>query len=67
MSYEEGLGLLSVVMLVMFIGIFAWAFSPSRKKKFDEAARTPLDEDAMEQNVADQAARVNKEQESLKP
>ena len=55
MTYEEGLGVLSVVMLVMFIGIFAWAFSPARKDKFDEAARTPLDDDEIE-------ARANKRQ-----
>ncbi|MGB0957981.1 MAG: cbb3-type cytochrome oxidase subunit 3 [Litorivicinus sp.] len=52
MTYEEWLGVLSVVMLVMFIGIFAWAFSPSRKAKFDEAARTPLDDDALERDFA---------------
>ena len=55
MTYEEGLGVLSVFMLVMFIGIFAWAFSPARKEKFDEAARTPLDDDDIE-------ARATKEQ-----
>lgn len=55
MTYEEWLGVLSVVMLVMFIGIFAWAFSPARKDKFDEAARTPLDDDEIE-------ARANKRQ-----
>lgn len=49
MTYEEGLGVLSVIMLVMFLGIFAWAFSPARKAKFDEAARTPLDDDAIEE------------------
>lgn len=55
MTYEEGLGVLSVVMLLMFIGIFAWAFHPANKKDFDEAARTPLDDDAP-------GARATKEQ-----
>lgn len=45
MSYGEGLGIVSVIMLVMFIGIYVWAFHPSQKNKFDEAARTPLEED----------------------
>ena len=58
MTYEEGLGVLSVVMLVMFIGIFAWAFSPARKK-FDEAAQTPLNDDELERQVQ---ARATKEQ-----
>ena len=59
MTYEEGLGVLSVVMLVMFIGIFAWAFSPARKKKFDEAAQTPLNDDELERQMQ---ARATKEQ-----
>ena len=59
MTYEEGLGVLSVVMLVMFIVIFAWAFSPARKKKFDEAAQTPLNDDELERQVQ---ARATKEQ-----
>ena len=59
MTYEEGLGVLSVVMLIMFIGIFAWAFSPARKKNFDEAAQTPLNDDELERQVQ---ARATKEQ-----
>jgi cytochrome c oxidase cbb3-type subunit 4 len=34
----------TVVMLVLFIGIIAWAWSSKRKKAFDEAARLPLDD-----------------------
>jgi len=35
----------TVVMLVVFIGIWAWAWSSKRKGAFDEAARLPLDDD----------------------
>lgn len=35
----------TVLMLVMFVGIWAWAWSSKRKAAFDEAARLPLEED----------------------
>ena len=37
---------MTVVMLVVFIGIVIWAYSSKRKKQFDEAARSVLDDDA---------------------
>ena len=36
---------MSVVMLVVFIGIVMWAYSGKRKKQFDEAARSVLEDD----------------------
>ena len=43
---EAGLlrGIMTVIWLVLFLGIAWWAYSPSRKKRFDEAARLALDE-----------------------
>lgn len=39
-------GLLTLILLILFLGIVAWAYSSKRKKDFDEAARLPLqDED----------------------
>jgi cytochrome c oxidase cbb3-type subunit 4 len=35
----------TVAVFVIFIGIVLWAFSGSRKKDFDEAARLALDDD----------------------
>ncbi len=35
----------TVVLFVIFIGIVLWAWSSKRKKRFDEAARLPLDDD----------------------
>ncbi|MBI3545271.1 MAG: cbb3-type cytochrome c oxidase subunit 3 [Gammaproteobacteria bacterium] len=35
----------TVVMFVLFIGIVAWAWSAKRKRRFDEAARMPLEDD----------------------
>jgi len=37
-------GILTAVLLVLFLGIVFWAFSRKRRKAFDEAARLPLQE-----------------------
>ena len=39
---------MTVVMLLVFIGIVMWAYSSKRKKQFDEAARSVLEEDTPE-------------------
>jgi cbb3-type cytochrome oxidase subunit 3 len=36
---------LSVVMLVVFCAIVAWAYAPRRRKDMDESARIPLRDD----------------------
>ena len=41
---------MTVVMLVVFVGIVIWAYSSKRKKQFDEAARSVLEEDAPEES-----------------
>ena len=38
-------GIFAVVMLVLFIGIWAWAWSARRRPVFDAAARLPLEPD----------------------
>ena len=35
----------TLLLLAIFIGIIAWAFSRRRKRSFDEAARMPLEDD----------------------
>jgi len=35
----------TVVMLILFVGIVAWAWSARRRKDFEEAARLPLEDD----------------------
>jgi len=37
---------LTLVMLVVFAGIVVWAYSSKRKKQFDEAARSVLEDDS---------------------
>ncbi len=38
-------GILTAIIFVAFIGIWAWAWSSRRKKDFDESAALPLEED----------------------
>ena len=34
----------TIVVMITFLGIVAWAFSGKRKSAFDEAARLPLED-----------------------
>ena len=38
-------GIFTVLMFVLFIGIWMWAWSARQKSTFDEAARMPLESD----------------------
>ncbi|MBI2379249.1 MAG: cbb3-type cytochrome c oxidase subunit 3 [Gammaproteobacteria bacterium] len=38
-------GLMTVLAVILFIGIYWWAFSKHRKQAFDEAAQLPFVED----------------------
>ena len=38
-------GIITAILLVLFIVGWFWAWSPRRKKDFDEAARLALDDD----------------------
>ena len=46
MDYSMLSSLMTVVMLVVFLCIVAWAYSSKRSAAFEEAARVPLEEDA---------------------
>ena len=37
----------TVALFLLFVGIIIWAWSSKRKKRFDEAARLPLDDDLL--------------------
>ncbi|MEP6938574.1 MAG: cbb3-type cytochrome c oxidase subunit 3 [Rudaea sp.] len=36
------MGILTAVLMVMFVGIVLWAYSSRRRADFDDAARLPL-------------------------
>ncbi len=40
----------SIVILITFLGIVAWAFSAKRKTAFDEAARLPFEDEPSNDN-----------------
>lgn len=41
-------GIITGFLLLLFIGICVWAFSPRRKRDFDAASRLPLDDDRID-------------------
>jgi len=45
MSLGTVSGIITAILMVLFIGIWVWAWSSRRKKDFDEAARLPLDDE----------------------
>lgn len=45
MNYSDLSSVMTVVMLVVFIGIVVWAWSGKRRKDFEAAARVPLEDD----------------------
>ncbi len=38
-------GIVTLVLLVLFVGAWAWLWRPSRKQHFDAASRIPLDDE----------------------
>jgi cytochrome c oxidase cbb3-type subunit 4 len=42
-------GIVTAVLLALFIGGWIWAWNPRRKREFEDAARLPLD-DGQEDN-----------------
>lgn len=39
-------GIMTAILIVVFIGIILWAYSGKRRRDFDEAARLPFDDEA---------------------
>lgn len=53
-------GLLTVVLLILFLCIVVWSFSRRRRDDFDKAARMPLEDDS---HAPKSDVRKNKERE----
>ena len=45
MDYETARSAMTVVMLLVFVGIAAWAYSGRQRARFDEAAQLPLEDE----------------------
>jgi cytochrome c oxidase cbb3-type subunit 4 len=41
----------TVVVLVLFVGIVVWAWSGKQKRRFDEAANIPFDDDTLPADI----------------
>jgi cytochrome c oxidase cbb3-type subunit 4 len=53
-----------ILVLLAFIGVCWWAFSPRRRKRFEEAAKLPFAEEKSSQN--DEKKSIDSEQEQDK-
>jgi cytochrome c oxidase cbb3-type subunit IV len=53
MDYSLFSSVMTVVMLVVFIGIVGWAWSGKRDTAFDEAARVPFDDEFEAEQLMD--------------
>ena len=57
MTYEQVASVSQVAALIFFIVLFAgvvlYAFWPGNKKKFDEAAKLPFDDESQSDNEKD--------------
>ena len=45
MSAGAFYGLLTLLLMLLFAGIWIWAWSARRRKNFDRAAKMPLEDD----------------------
>jgi cytochrome c oxidase cbb3-type subunit 4 len=53
MDYGTLQGILTIIVMVTFVGIFAWAYSSRRHKQFDEAANLVFSDDEKPQEMKD--------------
>ncbi|MEO2265775.1 cbb3-type cytochrome oxidase subunit 3 [Pseudoalteromonas pernae] len=61
MDYGTFRGILTLVIMVLFIVIVLWAFSKRSKKRFDDAANAVFEDENKHQNTI-----TNEEKESEK-
>ena len=53
-------GILTLVLLILFVGIVLWAYSSKRKQSFDEAANLPFADDETDAKKRDEEASRSK-------
>jgi cytochrome c oxidase cbb3-type subunit 4 len=46
-------GIVTAILLVVFVGGWVWAWSPRRRREFEEAALLPLDESNLDEKRVD--------------
>jgi len=58
-------GVSTILVMIAFAGICWWAFSPRRKKMFEDAARLPFADDELESSPDQQTTPEQNEHEQL--
>lgn len=46
-AWGHAIGVVTVILMAIFIGIWIWAWRKKHKKVFDRMARLPLEDDAV--------------------
>ena len=55
-------GIITVILLLLFVGGWIWAWSPKRRAEFDAAAHEPLaDGEFVKDNANDAVAKIARE------
>jgi len=53
MDYGTLQGILTIIVMLTFVGIFAWAYSSRRQKSFDEAANLVFSDEEITKESTD--------------
>lgn len=59
MDINDLRGLATVLCMIGFLAVVYWAYSPSRKARFDEAARLPFADGADSAEMGETAGKGN--------
>ncbi|NBR41062.1 MAG: cbb3-type cytochrome c oxidase subunit 3 [Alphaproteobacteria bacterium] len=54
MDINDLRGLSTALIMVAFVGLIIWAFSHKQKQSFDEAAKLPFADDAMDERTLEE-------------
>lgn len=57
-------GIATILVMLAFLGVCWWAFSPKRKQGFRDAAQLPFADEELQQNKSKKESKTKSEQES---
>lgn len=58
-------GIMTGLLLLMFVGLWIWSWSAKRKPDFERMANLPLEDDLPTQSVSNQESKNEKDGEAL--
>ena len=56
-AWGNFIGVITVLIMLTFLGIWLWAWLPYHKRDFDRLARLPMDDDGNTSRLADEESR----------